>query len=276
MNTTAKRFDVNIYNEATAFSITSASAVKKMITEDLWEEMQRVFDDGLAIAVELYQDDGFNARIVLNDELKDEENEWMARVTGRLNIPCGKAMVCGGFDPDVFHEFDESGESEFIAVVDIPPGAYRVDIYTYLNSINGKLCLSEDIPVGEWFRASYPGKPFPLWLAAWCEFEPDRDPGYEAAWEDSKASVANGRLSVALDKSAYIEFLIQFRPATDEMMLSSFDNEAEGGFFMPNAGLQTPERCPVGVRSSTLPLAEYNVEFLEADGDDSKETPQPK
>jgi hypothetical protein len=263
MNATAQRVDFTIYNEATAFSITSVSAVKKIISQNLWGNMKRLFENGLAIGIQLYQDDEFNVRIVVNDELKNEEKQWLACVTGQLNIPCGKPMVCGGFDKDVLLEFYEAGKSEYVASINISPGEYRVNIYTYLNSINGEGCLPEDMKLGAWFRQSHPGKPFPLWMAERLEAEPEGDPDYEDVWENSKTSVQNGTLSVDENESALIDFLIQLRPVAKEVVLSSVDNEAERGFFLPTAGLRKLDRCPLGVFSTSLPPAEYWVEFLE-------------
>jgi hypothetical protein len=229
--------------------------------------MKGLFQQHLVIAQELVQDDAFTARVVVHDELRSDEDGWLGRVTGILHIPCGKLLLCAGFDPDALDDFSQMGQNEFIHPIEVPPGDYQVDIYTYVNSINGGFCLPDAVKLGAWFRASYPGTPFPLWLAAICEQEPEQDPGYEDLWAEMEDATEDSRLRFDLDPTALIDFVIQLRPLSKNILLSPIA-ETEDGFFAPDTGARLPTQFPLGVRSSTLPPNDYEMGILDEAEDD--------
>jgi hypothetical protein len=77
------------------------------------------------------------------------EKAWIARLTGRLAIPCGKlVLVCGG---GVGEELERAVSGKpadrdycIYQSIDVPPGDYRVDVLTYLHSSTVSL-LHEDL-----------------------------------------------------------------------------------------------------------------------------------
>jgi hypothetical protein len=105
------RHDLDIYNEACAFSVTCESALEQIMQSD--DDMKDLFQKRLVIAQELVQDDEFSARVVVGDELLPDEEGWLGRVTGILHIPCGRLLVCAGFDLDALYDFNRMGQNEY-------------------------------------------------------------------------------------------------------------------------------------------------------------------
>jgi len=82
-----------------------------------------------AVLVALEGDDSFIAGVVANEPLtEEEEKQWICRIRTRLKVPCGRLLVCGGFDPRSLEDFKEQGPREDMREVRVPPGEYRVDI----------------------------------------------------------------------------------------------------------------------------------------------------
>ncbi|MCZ6876452.1 MAG: hypothetical protein O7G88_23490 [bacterium] len=265
------RHDLGVYNEAGAISVTSQSALERIIQSA--HDMKGLFRQHLVIAQELVQDDEFIARVVVNDALMADEENWLGRVTGILHIPCGRLLLCAGFDLDDLADFSKMGQNEFIYPIEVPAGDYQVDIYTYVNSINGGFCLPDTVKLGAWFRSSYPATPFPLWLAAICEQEPEQDPGYEDLWAEMEEATEDGRLSFEMDPTALIDFVIQLRPLGKDILLSAIA-ETEDGFFAPDVGARLPTQFPLGVRSFTLTPNDYGMGILLADINQSSAVPR--
>ena len=54
------------------------------------------------LLLELYGDDSLPVRIVVDEPLTpDEEAQWLARASWRIDTSDGRMFVMGGFDPDV-------------------------------------------------------------------------------------------------------------------------------------------------------------------------------
>lgn len=93
------RQDVYVYNEATSFSLTSAEAVSGISDED-WHVGRRLAKEHRAVLLELVSDNSLNVRLLVNDELEeDEQREWVAKISTRLIVPDGKLLISGGCDP---------------------------------------------------------------------------------------------------------------------------------------------------------------------------------
>lgn len=67
-----------------------------------------------------------------------EENDWCARLTWKLNIPCGKLiLLCSCVAEDVAHAISGKPPREdfmIFQVIDVPPDLYEVNIYAYSSS----------------------------------------------------------------------------------------------------------------------------------------------
>ncbi len=247
MSNFSKRIDLDIYNEACAFSVADAAALNKIIDDENFdafhENPENMFHSAKVIAVELLQDDPFNARIMIGGNLNEEEMEWVGKITGNLIITGDELLVSGGYDSDAFAEyFHEQGKSEFVNGISLDSGTYRVDIYTYLNSINGEACFAQDEKdeaVVKWFRKEHPEQPYPRWMEWMLDTE-------------------NVEIDLEEDKRQYIDFLIHLTLNDGNTKLSKISSD---GFFEPGTGKRTLHSFPSGVRSNSLePYEEWTDE----------------
>ncbi|HEY9888747.1 MAG TPA: hypothetical protein V6D02_10125 [Candidatus Obscuribacterales bacterium] len=105
-------------------------------------------------------------QFVIGDLTESEERDWMGKLTAQLNIPCGKLVVlCGGGDPDEFAVAisGASPDPDYVIfqVIDVPPGAYCVEIYAYLASLTVQLSLADGQDNAPWPAATAAHHPEP-------------------------------------------------------------------------------------------------------------------
>jgi hypothetical protein len=246
------RRDVFIVNDSGGLSVIAADAADAII-KDARKNDLRFVKDQKALLLELYGDDSMPVRIVVNEPLRDdEEAEWLARATWRLDTSDGRLLVMGGFDPDLLALWrDESGRGanvRGVALFDVGPGSWRVDVYAHAGSMNGRQILSEaDVKPGAAFRRSHPGRPFPLWLAKMLEFSADADPGHEDDWQDLQASVESGRLAVDTNDVSTIGFVVHVMPWTGPV-----PEPPETGWFPRDVNRRLPATFPLGLTSDVI------------------------
>jgi hypothetical protein len=101
-----------------------------------------------ALLLELYGDDSLPVRAVVDEPLtSDEEAQWLACATWRIDAPDWRLLVMGGFDPDVLSWWRDAGmpdkDGRGVAVIAATPGAWRVDLYAHAGSMNGRQILDE-------------------------------------------------------------------------------------------------------------------------------------
>ncbi len=243
------RRDIYIQNDSSGFSIIAASAVDRIIADDRQNDPAIVLDYQ-AILMSLYGDDSFPARLVVGGSLsQDEEAQWLARATWKLSVPNGQILLCGGFDPRGLSAWRDEGDDweGTLHALDVPAGAYRVDVYTYRPTINGRF-LEDSWPIklGTWFRKEHAGTPYPAWMVNELELSPELDPGHEKEWSESGSS---GR---TVDESLEhtIGYLVHLQPWDDTTELSPLPDD---GWFMPEEGARVPPRCPLGLPTDARP-----------------------
>src|SRR6476661_8976129 len=101
------RRDVYIENDSGGFSVLAADAVEAIIEDRRSDDFQFVAGHK-AMLLELYGDDSLPVRIVVDEPLTaDEEAEWLARASWRIDTSDGHMLVMGGFDPDVLSWWNE-------------------------------------------------------------------------------------------------------------------------------------------------------------------------
>jgi hypothetical protein len=242
------RRDVYIENDSGGFSVLAADAVDAII-EDARSDDVRFVTEHKALLLELYGDDSLPVRIVIDEPLwPNEEAEWLARASWRIDTSDGRMLVMGGFDPDVLSWWKDGGadgDGRGVAAFSATPGSWRVDVYAHVGSMNGRAILSEtDEKPGTAFRRSHPGRAFPLWLAKTLQFSGEDDPGFESHWQDVKGSIATGTLAVDIDGADAIGFLVHVTPFEGPDL-----EEPEGGWFDREANARVPAVFPVGVAS---------------------------
>ncbi len=236
------RQDVYIENDSGGMSILSASVVDRAIADPGDPSLVTAHE---AVLVSLEGDDSFIARVVADEPLTAEENEqWICRIQTRLTVPCGRLLVCGGFDPRSLAAFKEDGPSDTVREVRVLPGEYRVDVYTHLATMTGRVLRERwDEKLGTWFRRQHKRRPFPSWLAGELARSPEDDPGHEKEWGKLKASVAAKKLGIDTSTLDWVGYVIHLQ-APDAMAQLS---PTERGWFATDVGFRRPARCPLGL-----------------------------
>src|SRR5262249_22721249 len=198
------RRDFFIANDSGGFSVIAGDALDAIIDDGRSDDMEFVASYK-ALLLELYGDDSMPVRAVVDEPLAaDEEAQWLARASWRIDTDDGRLIVMGGFDPDVMSGWkEETGgarDGYGVGLIETSPGSWRVDVYAHVGSMNGRVILRDagDKPGGA-FRRSHGGRAFPLWLAKMLEFSGEDDPGHEDLWRDVRASLAAGTLAVDFD-----------------------------------------------------------------------------
>ncbi len=243
------RRDVFITNDSGGLSVVAADALDAII-EDGRENDLRFVKEFKALPLELYGDDSMPVRIVVDEPLsKDEEAQWLARATWRLDTTDGRLLVMGGFDPDVMASWrDETGgttDDGTVAVIEAKSGAWRVDVYAHPGSMNGRAILGDaGEPTGAAFRRSHGDRAFPLWLAHALQFSSADDPGHEDIWNDLTASLASGALRIDFDSGDAIGFLVHVTPFN-----GSVDEAPADGWFARDLNARMPSTFPLGIPS---------------------------
>lgn len=240
------RAEVEIYNEATGFVITSKSLAGRDLSEvepssDEWIALTQ---EGVFLPVQLVQDDGFNVRVIVDEPLSgDEEAQWVDHWAGTLLVPDGVLTISAG------SEYLEGEEMEdYTEFVDVPPGAYRAELFTCIPGVNGWYCLGAaeggDEPLGAYFRRTRPGERFPDWLFDDCVEEPEIDPGHEDEWMERETDYEVG---------AYVDFLLRLtRLAEGESgpaapVETARDERNPRGWVPIAVAPRKPTRFPVGL-----------------------------
>ncbi|HSF05049.1 MAG TPA: hypothetical protein VLG10_04595 [Methylomirabilota bacterium] len=233
-----------VENDSGGMSILASSVVDRVLADG------RANDASFAAAheavlVRLEGDDSFIARVVADEPLTAEEQaQWICRIQTRLKVPGGRLLVCGGFDPRSLEEFKMKGPSSTVREVQVPPGEYRVDVYTQLSTMTGRILRERwDEKIGAWFRRDHRGRPFPSWLAGELSRSPEDDPGHEKEWGKLKPSVASKKLRVETSPLDWVGYVIHLQASDDKAQLSPTDR----GWFATDVGFRRPARFPLGL-----------------------------
>jgi hypothetical protein len=238
------RQDVYVENDSGGLSILASSVVDRVIADG------RARDASFsaaheAVLVRLEGDDSFIARVVADEPLTAEEQEqWICRIRTQLKVPCGRLLICGGFDPRSLGEFRETGPSSGVREVRVPPGEYRVDVYTQLPTMTGRILRERwDEKIGAWFRREHRSRLFPSWLAGEVARAPEDDPGHEKEWGKLKASVMAKKLRIETSVLDWVGYVIHLQAPGTKAELSPTDR----GWFGTDVGFRRPARFPLGL-----------------------------
>ncbi len=237
------RQDVYVENDSGGMSIVSSSVVDRAIADGRRNDASFAAAHE-AVLVALEGDDSFIVRVVANEPLTEaEEAQWVCRIRTRLKIPCGRLLVCGGFDPRSLEDFREQRPRASVRDVRVPPGEYRVDVYTHLTTMTARFLRERwNQKIGTWFRREQKGKPFPSWLAGELASFSEEDPGHEKEWRKLKASVTSTKLRVDTSTLDWVGYVIHLH-ALDDAELS----KPTGGWFDTDSGFRQPVRFPMGL-----------------------------
>jgi len=241
------RRDVFLDNDSGGLSVLAGARVPEMIA-DARENDSAFMESRGALLLELYGDDSMPVRVVADEPLTaEEEAQWLGRVRWTIDAPDGRILVAGGFDPDVLADWLEKDGPEAdgygVAVVKVPPGTWRADLYAHVGSMNGRQLLG-DTP-GAWFRRDHPDEPFPLWLVRVLRFSGEEDPGHAEEWKKPDERIRSGEITVDLETRGFVGFLLHLHK--DETVPLS--ETPDGGWFSLDTGARTPDVCPTGLPS---------------------------
>jgi hypothetical protein len=113
-----------------------------------------------------------NTFFVIGDLTEEEENNWIAKLSWKLNIPCGKFIFCCGWmeedlEPAVAGEPPDENYVMY-QTIEVPPDEYLVEIYAYFPSLTVQVSLDEEDAYGilrenkelaDYYKKKYPGIP---------------------------------------------------------------------------------------------------------------------
>lgn len=246
------RTDLDLYNEAGGFMIGSASLHGGAFA-DVEEGDARWLagiEAGAFLPFQLVQDDGFLIRVVVDEPLSAQErDEWVGRTRHRLRIPDGRLVVVGGcWEYLAGEEMDE-----YTASLDVPPGDYLAEVYTYYHGVNGEYCLREagpDEAIGAYFRRTRSGEPWPPWLRHHCADDPRDEPGHEDEWRDVEPDYG-------AEGPSYVGTLLRLSPLVGE---APPPVAMDRGWIAIGQGARRPDACPLGVIADRLARAEAGGE----------------
>ncbi|MBW4577249.1 MAG: hypothetical protein KME08_18415 [Aphanothece sp. CMT-3BRIN-NPC111] len=248
------RLEFYLSNDGAAFAlfsqnsggVTSYYDCMNLLLEGSQQQVMQIVDEGLILPVGTYQDDGFSLRVVVGELNAQEEAQWTARIGGKLCIPYGRLILCGGFDielPESDLPVAQYAGQYDICQVEVPAGDYQAFIYSYpphdlsgswlkiIGPAQGKTYLGIS-PVAEslatYFERTRPGEVPPSWIA------------YELGLLDYE------QYSQDVTTPGYINFVLQLIPRQQEFDCSKLD---ETGCLVWED--RKPQQCPVGIKMIT-------------------------
>lgn len=130
----------------------TAEAVQEILFAEKADETAGLLKKGVCFPVCFPGDCALDnaTEFVLGDLSEAEERAWMARLAWKLNVPCGKLILCCGclaedLEPAVTGETPDPNY-EIYQAIDVPPGEYVVEIYAFYRSQTMQVALDgEDL-----------------------------------------------------------------------------------------------------------------------------------
>jgi hypothetical protein len=244
------RFDLDVYNEANGFVITSGDVCGTDFSEVEASDPRwtGAMAQGVLLPFELVQDDAFIVRVVVEEPLNaEEETEWVGRTRHRLQLPEGRLVVVGGGSDFLYGE----DVDEVKRTLKVPPGTYDAHLYTYLPGRNGFFCLESagaSEAIGRYFRRTRAtADHWPEWLAYACHDDPDADPGHQSDWENALPDADD-------EPPPYVDFILHLtrpRGGVDEPPPLP---PLQDGWIAAGTGARQPATCPLGLPAVHLVL----------------------
>lgn len=212
---------------------------------------QFILEKKAFMPMNLYQDDGYSIRVMMGELNEQEQDEWVARVRWKLDLTCGKLVVSGVADEEeeAFKEMPpvtqlEEVSNNFQCYVEVTPGEYQVEIYSYapgdLSTGWGQIVSPQLFPptsgiepesLKDYFHRTRTESEIPPWIA------------YEICDDKLKTLAA---YQAARDIS-YLDFIVRLC-------------DCEENLNVPNVGtdgcliweFRKPNRCPLGIERAKI------------------------
>lgn len=232
-NSERKVFQANLYCDGHYTVISSVSRGGSMLSpaemattlrEGPEQKLLELQKAGICLPIEFEGDCALSKIIVVVGELTtQEEAEWIGRLSGHLNVPCGKLLLlAGGGDEydweNALADADKVNDDECFAIVDIPPGDYLIEVYAFLSSMTVAHYIEDLSEVADWFKQSRPGMDVPHFVT-----EVSQGEGYDLNDE-------------------YMDYMIRLKPLSVEISAPESDQGWRDTFTF-----RRPELCPLGI-----------------------------
>lgn len=218
------------------------------------ETMMALVEQGLDIPVGFYGEGGYvPIRVVIGNCTASESEGWTARITSKLDLSCGQLIVSCLADPDAFYDdplpqpvnvralepaiakLGESPHCGDIVYVDVPPGEYWVDVYSYPpKDLSGNW---ESIVNPDYWDAKHPEAE--SLDHYWRRTRADQEP---PVWIVGKIG-GNDGVEEWNQVHAHIALLIQLAPLQEVLPSPEF---SEDGCTL-KWQTRKPETCPIGL-----------------------------
>lgn len=244
------RASVAVYHEARAFGMAALSHCEQGMTDfemgpiprygearySAWARQQ-----GFYMSVLLDHKNGFSGQIVVGEISEEETAEWIGRMNGRLDLPCGQLVIPG-------------------QIIRVPRGKYEVEVLAYFPGETAFRCADNHWhkpswepdkqpheflgreALGSYFRRTRPEREFPGWLMAVCLEDPREDPGHEQVWQDVRGDDIDQALNtLGVSCTTCIDLVIHLTPVEQ---FSPRPLEAQN---MWPWHTRQPLECPLGV-----------------------------
>lgn len=176
-------------------SMLTPKQIADLVLDGSAQEIAPLLTQGICLPVLFDSDCALDRQtlFVLGDLTPEQEQTWQARLTWKLEIPCGKLiLLCSCTADDLAHAISgqpPQEDFEIFQVIDVPPNSYLVEIYAYPSSATVLMTLSD---------------------ADYAEYETTMlEPDYDDA----------GHLTL-------VSYIIRLSPLKDELELPPMDDHA--------------------------------------------------
>lgn len=241
------RMDLKVHSDATALVVTSHNVggyeATALYSPKNWA---KAVEKGVFIPMELALDDDFLLRVVVGELRDAEASDWVGRLSWKLSLPEGQLVLASGIE----YLIEEDKEAEFLHeltnLIEVPPGDYRFDIYSYLVGVHGEWDLPEGDkePLGAYFRRTRAEEAMPDWLKSRLARSPRLDPGHESYWQQDDVQME--RVESWENEPPPVDFVVQLRPLTAESGVPAVMPELNDSLFRMQER-RRPELFPLGV-----------------------------
>jgi hypothetical protein len=150
----------------------SAAEISEILFEDNREKSIELLTKGVCLPVCFEGDCALDGEtlFVIGDLTEQEEKNWIARLRWKLNIPCGKLILCCGCLAEDLEPATAGiaprRDFEIYQLIDVPPDEYLVEIYAFFSSQTVQCSLdewddkgnyTENVELEKWYQANRPG-----------------------------------------------------------------------------------------------------------------------